>query len=422
MVFEQLVDEFHDLGFRPDLLGGGLGIQRRERLGLAPFKANVDLGDAFSRELEECHVLDDMGEHALSLAVRRGRVRPEFLEVCGQRAEPFADRLVENEPVLPSCPLSVVTCLGQGAQLVIPISLERVGDQAITRIDHHKPALRQICFDLSSLDGTTSQLVGLRLSSFDLLSDVQRQLDGRGGHPFGHPPPDRLVDGVAGDRLAAGRGLLAIRTITNVPGLQPAAQGFVLVLDAEVLPAHSADRTSLQERRALPRGRTARELVSSPIAFQDAQILLILVPRDVARMSVGKASDPIARLGPAFDFLPLRRAAITSPPVGVNARIARVVQGAHGGRRRQRSEDHLPGVVVVARGKAQALAPKSLNRLVGGADAGEGLEKVDDAFSHLLVGVEHHVAGLVIHQAGGQQATVLSASRLVQQPPAQPRF
>src|ERR1017187_8134962 len=59
-------------------------------------------------------------------------------------------------------------------------------------------------------------------------------------------------------------------------------------MDAEGLPAHSAARTALQERRALPRGRTARELVSSPIAFQDAQILLILVPRDVARMSVGK--------------------------------------------------------------------------------------------------------------------------------------
>ena len=48
MVVEQLVDEFHDLGRRPDLLRGGLGIQRRKRLGLASFKADMDLGDAFS--------------------------------------------------------------------------------------------------------------------------------------------------------------------------------------------------------------------------------------------------------------------------------------------------------------------------------------------------------------------------------------
>ena len=57
-----MVDEFHDLGRRLDLLRGGLGIQRRERLGLASFETDMDLGDALSRELEEGCILNEVRE------------------------------------------------------------------------------------------------------------------------------------------------------------------------------------------------------------------------------------------------------------------------------------------------------------------------------------------------------------------------
>jgi hypothetical protein len=123
------------------------------------------------------------------------------------------------------------------------------------------------------------------------------------------------------------------------------------------------------------------------MAFEDAPILLILIPGEVAGRSVRNASDPITGWARWLYFLARRRAAITSPSVRVNARVARVVQGAQGGPRRQRPEAHLPSVVVKARGKGQPLVPKNLDRLVGGAATGKGLEKVGEHFPHLRVGV-----------------------------------
>jgi hypothetical protein len=44
---------------------------------------------------------------------------------------------------------------GQRAQLVVPLGLERVGNETIARIYQHEAALREIGFDLRTLDGTT---------------------------------------------------------------------------------------------------------------------------------------------------------------------------------------------------------------------------------------------------------------------------
>ena len=102
VVVEQLVDEFQDLRLRLDLLRGGLGIQRRERLGLASFEADMDLGDSFSRELDEGGILKEVCQHAFPLAIRRGRVSPEPLEVRRQGVEPLADHIVEDQLILAS--------------------------------------------------------------------------------------------------------------------------------------------------------------------------------------------------------------------------------------------------------------------------------------------------------------------------------
>src|SRR3990172_7437909 len=99
-----------------------------------------------------------MREQSLPLTVRRGRVDPELLEVRRHRDEPFADCIVQDDLILASCTLPFLSCLGEGAQLVVPVCLESIGDEAITRIDHHETALRQVRFDLSSLDRATPQL------------------------------------------------------------------------------------------------------------------------------------------------------------------------------------------------------------------------------------------------------------------------
>src|SRR6266478_3298696 len=101
---------------------------------------------SFRREFDERGILDEVGEQTFAFAVRRARISPELLEVCGHRDEPFADCLVENKLVFLSPTLPLLSCLGQGTQLVVPLAFQRIGDEAITRIDQHESALREIRF------------------------------------------------------------------------------------------------------------------------------------------------------------------------------------------------------------------------------------------------------------------------------------
>ena len=88
--------------------------------------------------------------------------------------------------VLLSRALSFLSCLGQCAQFVVPFPFEGVGDETVVRIDQHESALREIRFDLRTLDRAAAQPVGLFLPGFDLSPDLERQLDGRRRHLFGN--------------------------------------------------------------------------------------------------------------------------------------------------------------------------------------------------------------------------------------------
>jgi hypothetical protein len=113
-----------------------------------------------------------VGEHSLPFAVRSGRVGPEPLEVRGHGDEPVANRIVDRGLIFVSVALPILSCLCQGAQLIVPVRFESVGDQAIARIDHHEAALCEIRVDLRPLDGSTPKLVGLVVSGFDLVADL----------------------------------------------------------------------------------------------------------------------------------------------------------------------------------------------------------------------------------------------------------
>jgi hypothetical protein len=90
-----------------------------------------------------------VGKHSFPLAVGCSRVSPKLLKICCHREEPFADRVVQDDLILVSRTLPFLSCLGQQTQLLIPVCLECIGDKAITGIDHHETALRQIRCDLS---------------------------------------------------------------------------------------------------------------------------------------------------------------------------------------------------------------------------------------------------------------------------------
>ena len=156
VVVEELIDERHDLRRCRDLLRGGPGVPRLERHDLATLEAHVKLGGAVFCKLEEGRILDDVREQSLAFAVRRGRVRPEAVEVGRHRDEPFANRVIEDDLIVVSRTLSFVSCLGQRPEFLIPVGLKCVGHEAITWIDQHVPALRQRGVDVRALHGSTA--------------------------------------------------------------------------------------------------------------------------------------------------------------------------------------------------------------------------------------------------------------------------
>ncbi len=147
------------------------------------------------------------------------------------------------------CPRSRSSRAVATAERVVPRGLECIRDQAIAWVDQHEASLREIGVDLGSLDRATPQLIRLLMPHVDLAADLERQLDGGGRHLCGDQRPDRLVDGRPRNRLAVRLGATALRTVADVPGLQPSAPR--RVSDAEVSAASPAHRAALQQRRAL---------------------------------------------------------------------------------------------------------------------------------------------------------------------------
>ena len=158
---------------------------------------------------------------------------------------------------------ALLSRLGQGTQFVVPFRLEGVGNQAIARIDQHESALRQIGFELCTLDRAVAQPIGILLPSFDLSSDLERQLDGGRHHPFSHQGADGLIDGWTGDGLAVRGAKSTVGAVADIPRLLLAPRG--AIPDAEVPVASAAHCAPLQQRRALARRRPSRQLVSPTV-------------------------------------------------------------------------------------------------------------------------------------------------------------
>src|SRR6516164_7271059 len=165
---------------------------------------------------------------------------------------------------------------------------------------------------------------------------------------------------------------------------------------------------------ALPsRGGDARHFISLTVGLEDFEILLELLPADVAGMGIWDARQPVLLITPLQDLFTVDGSSIAPASVGVGAGVTWVVQDTYCRRCGQWPKN---GCLAVAqtRGKQKAFRAKGLDGLACGAHARERVEEMDDCLPNLRVGIERHVAGLVIDQPGWQWAAVLAASHLVE--------
>jgi hypothetical protein len=136
-------------------------------------------------------------------------------------------------------------------------------------------------------------------------------------------------------------------------------------------------------------------------------------------MSVRDAGEPITAFALLQYLLPVDAPPIAPSTIDVGTCVAWVVQCALCRRYGERLKNRdMP--VAKSSWKTKALVPKHLDHLGGGTHARECIEEVCDRLPDLRVGVERHVAGFIVHEAGGEDTAILTPSHLVEDPAPQP--
>src|ERR1700722_2866838 len=141
------------------------------------------------------------------------------------------------------------------------------------------------------------------------------------------------------------------------------------------------------------------------VGLEDSEVLLKLLPTDVAGMGLRNARQPIAILALSLDrLLAVAGTPILTAPIRVSSRIAWIVQRAHRRRCGQRPEDGR--LAAEARWKFKPFGPKHLHGLTCRTHAGKGLKEIGNRIPDLCVGVEHDVAGFVVDQTCRERTTI----------------
>ena len=91
----------------------------------------------------------------------------------------------------------------EGAEGVVPVGLERVGDEPVVGIDGEVAAAGELGPLAGALDVAAAESVGFVGARFQLGLDGERDLERERGDRVEQQLADRGVDAVAGDRLAA---------------------------------------------------------------------------------------------------------------------------------------------------------------------------------------------------------------------------
>jgi hypothetical protein len=186
---EQTIDQPHDLLAGPAFLPRRFRPGHRERARRAALEADLD-GDVGA--LDERDVFEPQSRHALALPVRRAWVPPEPGKIPGQSQDPRPQLRVERQWIGLASALVLLVRVRQGPQPIVPFPFERIGDQAVVRIDLHVATTGQLSLVAGPVHLFASQAIRFVRAHSQLLLHGQGDLEGHGRHhldqQFAHRP------------------------------------------------------------------------------------------------------------------------------------------------------------------------------------------------------------------------------------------
>jgi hypothetical protein len=143
-------------------------------VGLSAFEAHVR-GDLLVAV--EGDVVDQHADHAFAFALGSCGIVPEPGEVAGECHHLRALLVGEACVAVGACAVVVVLGFGEVAELLVPVGLERVGDEPVVGVDGEVAAAREGGLVAGALDVPEPQLVGSVGALLELGGDAERDLE-----------------------------------------------------------------------------------------------------------------------------------------------------------------------------------------------------------------------------------------------------
>jgi hypothetical protein len=168
--------------------GVGLGLaglpgHRRDgdygAVGLSSAETDVEVDPAV---LDQGDIVEEQPGYALAFPRWGSRIGPESGKVGGQGADALLVLIVEDGPSGGGGPLVVSVGLLQGAQGIVPVGFEAVGDEAVVGVDGEVAAAGEVGAVSGPLHVRLAQRVGFVGAGFDFGLDGERDVEGKGGN------------------------------------------------------------------------------------------------------------------------------------------------------------------------------------------------------------------------------------------------
>ena len=148
-------------------------------------------------------VVDEEADHAFAFPLRSIRVGPEGGEICCQGTDSVLQLVGEGGCGGGAGALVVLARGVQGAQCVVPVGFEAVGDEPVVRVDGQVAAAGQVGAVAGAFDVPAAQCIGFGGAGVQFGLHGQGDLERERGEGVEQQAGDGFVDDGAGHGLAA---------------------------------------------------------------------------------------------------------------------------------------------------------------------------------------------------------------------------